>query len=57
VTRVVAPEKADAEKEKNIAAAIQQAHAQEQNAVFLASLKQRGSINIRKDQVVEKKEK
>lgn len=57
VSRVVAPEKADPEKEKNIAAAIQQAHAQEQNSVFLASLKQRGSINIRKDQVVEKKEK
>lgn len=57
ITRTVEPEKMDAEKEKNLTAALQQAQAQEQNAAFLASLKQKGDVKIRKDALSEKKEK
>ena len=57
ITRTVTPEKIDAEKEKNLALAMQQAQSQEQNAAFLASLKQKASIKIRQEQLVEKKEK
>ncbi len=57
ITRVVEPEKLDAEKEKNIAQAMQQALGQEQFSAYLASLKLKGDVKIRKEQLVEKKEK
>ena len=57
IARTVDAEKIDAEKEKNIAAALQQAQGQEQNTAFLASLKQKADIKIRKEQLSEKKEK
>ncbi len=57
ITRTVQPDKIDAEKEKNLAVAMQQAQGQEQNAAFLASLKQKGDIKIRKEQFAEKKDK
>jgi peptidyl-prolyl cis-trans isomerase D len=57
ITRTVDAEKIDAEKEKNLATAMQQAQGQEQNAAFLASLKQRADIKIRKEQLSEKKDK
>ncbi len=57
VTRTVDPEKIDPEKEKSLAGAMQQALAQEQNAAFLASLKQKGDVKIRKESLSEKKEK
>ncbi len=57
ITRTVDAGKIDAEKEKNIAAAMQQAQGQEQNAAFLASLRQKADIKIRKEQLSEKKEK
>ena len=57
VSKVSEPEKADAEAEKNLAASIQQTYAQELTAAFLASLKQKADIKIRKEQLVEKKEK
>ena len=37
--------------------AMQQSLGQEQNAAFLASLKQKGDVKIRKDTLSEKKEK
>ena len=55
IVRTVDPEKPDAEKEKNLATAVQQALAQEQNSAFLASLKQKGDVKIRKDALSEKK--
>ncbi|HTD91017.1 MAG TPA: peptidylprolyl isomerase, partial [Burkholderiales bacterium] len=57
VMRTVDPEKLDAEKEKNLAVAMQQAQGQEQNSAFLASLKQKADVKIRKEQLSEKKEK
>jgi peptidyl-prolyl cis-trans isomerase D len=57
ITRTVDPEKIEPEKEKNLALAMVQAQAQEQNAAFLASLKQKADIKIRKEQLIEKKEK
>ena len=57
ITRVAEPEKLDAEKEKNIAQAMQQAGGQEQYAAYLASLKQKGDVKIHKDKLVEKKDK
>jgi len=57
ITRVVEPEKIDAEKEKNMALALQQAVGQEQYSAYLASLKQKGDVKIRKEQLVEKKDK
>ena len=57
ITRAIEPEKLDAEKEKNLAQAMQQAAGQEQFAAYLASLKQKGDVKIRKEQLVEKKEK
>ncbi|MEQ1773599.1 MAG: SurA N-terminal domain-containing protein [Burkholderiales bacterium] len=57
ITRVVEPGKIDAEKEKNLATAMQQAASQEHYAAYLASLKQKGDVKIRKEQLVEKKEK
>ena len=57
VTRTVEPEKIDAEKEKSLAAAMGQALLQEQNAAFLASLKQKGEVKIRKESLSEKKDK
>ena len=57
ITRIIDPEKIDAEKEKNLALAMQQAQGQEQSAAFLASLKQKADIKIRKEQFSEKKEK
>jgi peptidyl-prolyl cis-trans isomerase D len=57
ITRVVEAEKLGAEKEKNLAAALHQAASQEQYAAYLASLKQKADINIRKDRLVEKKDK
>ena len=57
ITRTLDPEKMDAEKEKNLAAAMQQAQGQEQNAAFLASLKQKAEVKIQKGQLSEKKEK
>ena len=57
VSKVSEPEKADAEAEKNLATSIQQTYAQELTAAFLASLKQKADIKIRKEQLVEKKEK
>ncbi len=57
VTAVAEPEKIDAEKEKNIALAMQQAAGQEQFSAYLASLKQNGKVTIRKERLVEKKEK
>lgn len=57
ITRTVDPEKIDAEKEKNLAQALQQAQGQEQDAAFLASLKQKADIKIRKEQFSEKKDK
>ena len=56
IARTVDPEKPDAEKEKNLATAVQQALAQEQNSAFLASLKQKGDVKIRKDALNEKKD-
>ena len=57
VTRTVEPEKLDAEKEKSLTTALQQALAQEQNAAYLASLKQKGEVKIRKESLSEKKDK
>lgn len=57
VTRVVEPEKIDVEKEKNLALTLQQAQGQEQNLAFLASLKQKADIKLRKEQFSEKKDK
>ena len=57
ITRVTEPDKIDAEKEKNIAQAMQQAGGQEQYAAYLASLKQKGDVKIHKDKLVEKKDK
>lgn len=57
VSKVNEPEKADTEAEKNLVTSIQQTYAQELTAAFLASLKQKADIKIRKDQLVEKKEK
>lgn len=57
ITRTIDAEKIDAEKEKNLALALQQAQGQEQNAAFLASLKQKASITLRKEQFNEKKDK
>ena len=57
VTRTIDPEKIDPAKEKNLAQALQQAQGQEQNVAFLASLKQKADVKIRKDQILEKKEK
>jgi peptidyl-prolyl cis-trans isomerase D len=57
IARTVEAEKIDAEKEKNISAAMLQAQGQEQNAAFLASLRQKADIKIRKEQLSEKKEK
>jgi hypothetical protein len=50
-------EKIDVEKEKNLALAMQQAQGQEQNAAFLASLRQKADIKISKEQLSEKKDK
>jgi len=55
ITRTIDPEKIDAEKEKNLAVAMQQAQSQEQNAAFVASIKQKTDIKIRKEQLTEKK--
>lgn len=57
ITRTIDPEKLDVEKEKSLAAAMQQAQGQEQNAALLASLKQKADIKIRKEQLSEKKER
>lgn len=57
VARIVEPEKIDAEKEKNLAQALQQAQGQEQDMAFLASLKQKADIKLRKEQFTEKKDK
>jgi peptidyl-prolyl cis-trans isomerase D len=57
IARVVEPEKIDAEKEKNLATALQQAASQEYYNAYLSSLKQKGDVKIRKEQLVEKKEK
>ena len=57
ITRVVEPEKIDAEKEKNMATAMQQAAGQEQFTAYVTSLKQKADVKIRKEQLVEKKEK
>ncbi len=57
ITRIVDPEKIDAEKEKNLATAMQQAISQEQYAAYLASLRQKSDVKIRKEQLTEKKEK
>jgi peptidyl-prolyl cis-trans isomerase D len=57
ITRTVDPEKMDAEKEKNLIAAVQQAQAQEQNTAFLASLKQKAEIKIHKERLSDKKDK
>lgn len=57
ITGVVEPEKIDTEKEKNIALAMQQAASQEQVTAYIASLKQKGNVTIRKERLVEKKDK
>lgn len=57
ITRTVDPEKIDAEKEKNLMQALRQAQGQEQDAALLASLRQKAEVKIRKEQVVEKKER
>ena len=57
ISRVLEPEKIDVEKEKNLATALQQAAGQEQYAAYLASLKQKGDVKIRKEQLLDKKEK
>lgn len=57
ITRIVEPEKIDAEKEKNLATSLQQAAGQEQFSAYLASLRQKSDVQIRKDQLTEKKEK
>jgi peptidyl-prolyl cis-trans isomerase D len=57
ITRVVEPEKIDPEKEKNLAMAMQQAASQEQFAAYVASLKQKADVKIRKEQLVDKKDK
>ncbi len=57
ITRIIDPEKIDVEKEKNLAAAMQQAAGQEQYTAYLASLKQKSDVKIRKEQLTEKKEK
>lgn len=57
ITKTTDPEKIDAEKEKNLAQAMQQAQAQEQNAALLASLKQKADITLRKEQLADKKDK
>ena len=57
ITRTLDPEKIDAEKEKGLAIAMQQAQGQEQNTAFLASLKQKADVKIRKETLSEKKEK
>lgn len=57
VSRTVEPEKLDAEKEKSLTTAMQQSLSQEQNAAFLASLKQKGEVKIHKEALSEKNEK
>ena len=57
VSRTVEPAKIDAEKVKALAQAVQQAQGQEQNAAFLASVKQKADIRFNKDQLSEKKDK
>ncbi|MBM3341323.1 MAG: peptidylprolyl isomerase [Betaproteobacteria bacterium] len=57
ITRTVEPEKIDVEKEKGLAQMLAQAQGQEQNAAFLASLKQNAKINIRKDQLNDRKDR
>ncbi len=57
ITRTVEPEKIDVEKEKHLSTTLHQAQSQEQNAAFLASLRQKGDVQIRKDALGEKKEK
>ena len=57
ITRIVDPQRIDAEKEKNLAMAMQQAAGQEQYAAYLASLKQKSDVKIHKEQLTEKKEK
>lgn len=54
---VVEPDKIDAEKEKNLATALQQTASQEHSAAYLASLKQKGSVKIHKEQLADKKDK
>lgn len=57
ISGVTEPDKIDPEKEKNLAMAMQQAAGQEQYSAYLASLKQKGDVKIRKEQLVDKKEK
>jgi len=57
ITRIVDAEKIDAEKEKNLATAMQQAASQEQFTAYIAILKQKSDVKIRKEQLTEKKEK
>ena len=57
IARTIEAEKMDAEKEKALVTALQQAQGQEQNAAYLASLKQKADVKIHKDQLSEKKEK
>ena len=57
ISRTVEPEKLDAEKEKGLTTAMQQSLSQEQNAAFLASLKKKGEVKIRKEALSEKNEK
>jgi len=57
ITRIIEPEKIDAEKEKNLATSLQQAASQEQFAAYLAGLKQKSDIKIRKEQLTDRKEK
>ena len=57
ITRTVDPAKLEPEKEKNLVAAMEQAMGQEQNAAYLASLKQKADIKISTDSLSEKKEK
>ncbi len=56
IARTVEAEKPDVEKEKNLASAVLQAVAAEQNNAFLASLKQKSDVKIRKDALSEKKD-
>ena len=57
ITRIIEPEKIDAEKEKNLATSLQQAAGQEQFAAYLAGLKQKSDVKIRKEQLTDRKEK
>lgn len=56
ITRVTEADKPDADKQKSLAVALQQAASQEQTAAFLASVKKKADINIHKDRLVEKKD-